>query len=965
MGNNKKNKAKKANNSQAQKAIDAPQKKGSSKSTKGKPVNDMAIAQLTPYFLIVFAIFMLLCLVTGDMFDSKDALGIVGRGMRNFMCGLFGITAYAIPFLLAYLGIRWKRFTLSGTLTSKVAITLLTIVDLGALIHVFTVKANGTTYGMFKLGALFAAGKELRGGGMIGGFFGEGAYKLFNVMGSAVICIALLVVFGIFLVGLSPAEAWSKLCTHIKFVKARAEARRENALLAAEEEEAKKEEKKKQDVEELNRLIKEDAEKMRERAVSKKAKESAKDIKEQEPEKEEEHELSAEEELDLMFKEDEERRKREARIAEKRRAAQLQKETVKKDDARIIEKLKNVEPDLNSNEKPTDENNEETAEAKENAKGFFNKKDSPQKLKEKNDEVDEDDDENVLDKLFVDPVDKEDAPPSEKLEVRKLALKKIENDECVADGLRLDESETTEETREERQERMSKLDARGNDLIEYTFPPYNLLKMESEAAEADAEAELRANADILMQTFDDFKVGIKEISYSRGPTITRYELLPSSGTRIRTIANLVDDIALALATSGIRMEAPIPNKSLVGIEVPNKVRSNVYARQLIESDTFNKAESRLWTCLGKDVAGSPVFFDISKMPHLLIAGATGMGKSVCINTIIVSLLYKARPDEVKLMLIDPKKVEFGVYNGIPHLLVPVVTDPKKSAGTLQWAVNEMERRFELIESVNTRDIKSYNAITAGDPEKEFMPHIVIIIDELADLMMTAADDVETSICRLAQKARAAGIHLIIGTQRPSVDVITGLIKSNIPSRIAFTVASQIDSRTILDTAGAEKLIGKGDMLFNPVGAMKPIRVQGAFISEDEVINITNFIKANSSAVKYDDGVISSIEEAAAMCGQKKGSKEAAAAADALIGDADPLFRRALEIAVDNGSMATSMLQRNINVGYGRAARIIDRMEKLRFVSPPRGNKHREVLITREQFDQMVMDNDPRVDGLSE
>ena len=917
--------------------------KGKAGGNSAKTDREKVLLQLTPYFLIVFSLFLFLCLVTEDMFDSKGALGIVGSAMRNLMCGLVGVTAYAIPFVFTYLGIRWRTFLINGNLTSKITVTFITLVDLAALIHVFKIGSRGEPYGVFKLAALYSEGKALSGGGIIGGFFGECSYLLLNVIGSVVVGIAMLIVFLIFLSGLSPAEVWGKICTYVKFVRARANERKERAMLEAEEEEAGREEKKQREREEIERRLKEDEERKREKEEKRREKEEEKREKEEAKRAKEEllaeqariKDLEEESEFDTTFSREETRKSWEERKEARRRLEQEKEEESEEEEEKI---------------------------------SFFSKIEKRLSGNDEDNTVSSADDEESLDMLFIDPVDKSsDGGNSEKLEVHKVALKKIESDECTADGVCLGDgdSEGKDETREERQERMSKLDARGNDLIEYTFPPYNLLKMESESAEADAEAELRSNADILMKTFDNFKVGIKEISYSRGPTITRYELLPDSGTRIRTIANLVDDIGLALATSGIRMEAPIPNKSLVGIEVPNKVRSNVYARQLIDSDTFKKAESRLWTCLGKDVAGSPVFFDISKMPHLLIAGATGMGKSVCINTIIISLLYKARPDEVKLMLIDPKKVEFGVYNGIPHLLVPVVTDPKKSAGTLQWAVNEMERRFELIESVNMRDIRSYNAITAGDPEKEFMPHIVIVIDELADLMMTAADDVETSICRLAQKARAAGIHLIIGTQRPSVDVITGLIKSNIPSRIAFTVASQIDSRTILDTAGAEKLIGKGDMLFNPVGAMKPIRVQGAFISEDEVINITNFIKANSSAVKYDDGVISSIEEAAAMCGQKKGSKEAAAAADALVGDSDPLFRKALEIAVDNGSVATSMLQRNINVGYGRAARIIDRMEKLRFVSPPRGNKHREVLITRAQFDQMVVENDPRIDGLAE
>ena len=346
------------------------------------------------------------------------------------------------------------------------------------------------------------------------------------------------------------------------------------------------------------------------------------------------------------------------------------------------------------------------------------------------------------------------------------------------------------------------------------------------------------------------------------------------------------------------------------------------------------------------------------MPHLLIAGATGMGKSVCINSLIVSLLFNATPDEVKLILIDPKKVELNIYNGIPHLLVPVVSDPKKAAGSLSWAVSEMERRFGLIESVGVRDVNMYNKVTANDPQYEFLPYIVIIIDELADLMMTAPDDVEESVCRLMQKARAAGMHVIIGTQRPSVDVITGLIKANIPSRIAFTVASQVDSRTIIDRAGAESLIGRGDMLYMPVGASKPIRVQGAYVSEEDVEEIVTFIKKMNceTEVKYADDVMEQIEKEAAKCGM--GNKKAAggAAAEAT-GDDDPMLRDALQLAVNSGKISTSLIQRRLSLGYGRAAKLIDRMEQLGYVSAPDGQKPREVLISKEQFMEMVLKND--------
>ena len=492
----------------------------------------------------------------------------------------------------------------------------------------------------------------------------------------------------------------------------------------------------------------------------------------------------------------------------------------------------------------------------------------------------------------------------------------------------------------------------------YVFPPIELLKEDDAQKDSDAiNAELRANAERLVEVLASFNVKTKITNVSRGPTITRYELLPEAGTRVRAIANLVDDISLGLAASGVRIEAPIPGKAAVGIEVPNRNVATVYVRTLIENERFQTHQSKLTACLGADVAGTPIFCDVAKMPHMLIAGATGMGKSVCINSIIISLLYKSTPDEVKFILIDPKKVEFNLYNGIPHLLVPVVSDPKKAAGSLAWAVTEMERRFELIESVGVRDIKNYNAVTANDPEKEFLPQIVIIIDELADLMMTAPDEVEDSICRIAQKARAAGMHLIIGTQRPSVDVITGLIKANVPSRIACKVASQTDSRVIFDMAGAEKLIGRGDMLYAPVGAMKPIRVQGAFVSDAEVEAVTDFIRNSAGSAEYRADVIERIEKAAANCGQKKSG----ASLDEGDGESDPMLRPAIELAIESGKISTSLIQRRLSLGYGRAAKLIDRMQELGFVSAPEGQKPREVLITRQQYMEMVVKDEDAIE----
>ncbi len=487
----------------------------------------------------------------------------------------------------------------------------------------------------------------------------------------------------------------------------------------------------------------------------------------------------------------------------------------------------------------------------------------------------------------------------------------------------------------------------------YIFPPISLLSQAKKPENEDITEELRTNANKLVETLASFKVRTKIIDISRGPAITRYELQPEEGVRVRQIANLVDDIALNLATSGIRIEAPIPGKAAVGIEVPNKTRTVVGLREQLEAPTFKEAKSRLTASLGVDVAGEPIYMDIAKMPHLLVAGATGQGKSVCINSIIVSMLYKASPDEVKLILIDPKKVEFVPYNGLPHLLVPVVTDPKKAAGSLQWAVGEMERRYQLMESLGVRDIYNFNMKTKDDPTYEYIPQVVIIIDELADLMMTAPDQVEDSICRLAQKARAAGMHLILGTQRPSVDVVTGLIKANIPSRISCKTTSQVDSRTILDMAGAEKLIGRGDMLYAPVGAPKPMRVQGSFVHEDDVAKVTDFIRSKVGESEYDESVIEKIEQEAAKCGVKKGAPMASADMDD-DEDSDPMLKQAIELAVESGKISTSLIQRKLSLGYGRAAKLIDTMEKMGIVGAPEGNKPRQVLMTEAEYQEMVM-----------
>ncbi len=522
----------------------------------------------------------------------------------------------------------------------------------------------------------------------------------------------------------------------------------------------------------------------------------------------------------------------------------------------------------------------------------------------------------------------------------------------------------------------------------YQFPPLSLLKSAPPVQESDVEAEIRHNADRLLQTLHSFNLEAKIVNITRGPSVTRYEIQLSSGIKFSRLTSLSDDIALSLAAQSVRI-APIPNTSAVGIEVPNKVVNTVYIRDIIQSPAFVNAASKVTFALGQDIAGNPVVSDISKLPHLLVAGTTGSGKSVCINSILISLLYKASPDEVRFIMIDPKMVELNGYNGIPHLLIPVVTDPKKAAGALQWAVTEMLQRYERFKLLGVRNFVEYNAEVqrqkaerekaakvaaaleeSGEedmppfdmddavhvpkeepPVLEELPRIVIVIDELADLMLVAPGEVEEAICRIAQMARAAGMHLIIATQRPSADVITGLMKANIPSRIAFSVASSLESRIILDQVGAEKLMGRGDMLFNPIGATKPVRIQGCFISDGEIEAVVSYIKKSANA-QYSEEIMQQIEQHAAEAGNGKGKKNGASdeVDDA---ETDELFDKAVEIVLETGQPSTSLLQRRLKLGYARAARLIDQMEERGIVGPYEGSKPRQLLISKEDWAEML------------
>ena len=493
----------------------------------------------------------------------------------------------------------------------------------------------------------------------------------------------------------------------------------------------------------------------------------------------------------------------------------------------------------------------------------------------------------------------------------------------------------------------------------YDYPPIDLLEKGKRTSVAGAETELKENSECLLDTLESFNIDAQIIGIVRGPSVTRFELTIPRGIKISRITALSDDIALSLGAANVRI-APIPDKIAVGIEVPNKTVNTVYIRECISSPAFTNARSHLSFAVGKDITGKPVIGDIAKMPHMLIAGTTGSGKSVCINSMLISLLYKSTPEEVRLIMVDPKMVELGNYNGIPHLLIPVVTDPKKAAGALNWAVGEMERRYKLFADHQVRNLVGYNDLMraekakaeqeeGGDPEQyQVLPQIVIVIDELADLMMVAAKEVETSICRIAQKARAAGMHLVVATQRPSADVITGIMKANIPSRIAFAVASQIESRIILDTTGAEKLIGKGDMLYAPLGEGKPTRVQGCFISSDEIESVIAHIKQTSTA-EYNEEILEHIERQAEQMDGKGGGSSGDPGEDE-----DEMIEEAIDVIMDCRQASTSMLQRRLKVGYSRAARIIDQIEERGIIGPFEGSKPRQILISKEEWQEMKM-----------
>lgn len=895
------------------------------------PASSSVLNRLMPYILGVITVFVVACFLLATI---DGAMGALGLFLRNLFFGFFGWPAYFIPLVLINMIIYWRRYVDLGVIKRKIIFGSSIPILLSSLIHSLAIRfiyKGEYKWGEYKWGewgkSIFGFGKdvtsnwtfgvELRGGGFFGGFLGGFLRCLTGYVGSVIIIIAVLALAIIFYVGLSPRHFIDMVSSFISKIKA----------------------------------------KINERKAQK---EEALDLENDEYEEEYEEEDEYEAALEKV------KPRTESPRQTVRPSSDVKKETpdrpkYQEEDSTPAVNGVEIKPAVSEQYDPDAMEVLGSIETKHAAKEPREKKKVLDSLRPVSEAESPETFVGMVDTIFNEAPKAEAEPIPSVLEITEAPVVNIPAEDPVpeepeSDGIILPENAKKKQAYEQ--------------LAAYIFPPLTLLRESTSPGRDAINAELRANAETLIEKLESFNVKLAKIEYSRGPTLTRYELYPAPGVKANSIKNLQTDIAMALQTK-IRIEAPIPGKSAVGVEVPNKSSSTVAIRELLESDQFKNASSKLYACLGKDITGEPIFIDIGKMPHLLIAGTTGSGKSVCINSIIISLLYKARPDEVQFIMIDPKKVEMSMYNKLPHLRVPVVTNVKKAAGTLNAAVTEMEHRYELFENNLARDIDGYNRMMKNeDPDFIPLPRLVIIIDELADLMMSAPSEIESSIVRLAQKARAAGIHLIVGTQRPSVDVITGLIKANIPSRIAFAVASGIDSRTIIDTVGAEKLLGRGDMLFSPIGSQNPLRAQGTFVTDDEVVAVTNFVKENSAGAQYDDEFLKNIEKESEQIitvtpgGKKPSSGMGGGGAASNSSECfDELFFDALKLAVESGTIATSFLQRNINVGFGRGARIIDRMAKLGFVTPPDGTKPRQVLLTAPQLAELVARNDKRIYGL--
>ncbi len=1005
----------------ADKAPGEPSKKKEKKNGEvdldNQPRSAKPAHQVIPYLLILLAVFvgvsLLLNLICnrGNVLEGDPAshlMGIVGYHICYWLFGLFGPAVFVLPVLILNLAIFWRRYVDHRIVLSKILAATVFLLALSTVIHVFclpVLRVQGHSNVNLTVEQLLQTGARMTGGGLIGGKLGYLSYLYLNVIGSLIVGFALMALSLFYGLGMTLQHLWFNLRMHRAIRKRRAQSAGEQD--AADAESRAMMDRKIRKVTKQEAADEEDDTSDDAAVVVKSAKKNPEDklapmpLPKLDPNDGSRPFVP----VDVGRRINEE--KKNATVGEQTarptvpstasatptaQAAQASINPVQNRDAAVEPIFPRSNDQKQARKMPKEDRNFDLKNVfldMDTSNGVQRRAHAPVPPEvplgnKRPTQAGATQTQNASARpTAAQPRPKVTGsasapslsavkPTPQRAGVEKPVFRQASNQGKKDFGLSNEEFEQLEAKQatpaDGKQKKSAKAPAKAADLRgatpkketekKYVFPPISYLHP-SEPMTEENRSEIQTHMNQLAATLASFNVRVQEINYSCGPTVTRYEVILAPGVRVRTITNLADDIALALRSSGgVRIEAPIPGTNAVGIEVPNKQRSTIYLRELIESKAFATSKSKLSACLGSDIAGDPIIFDIAKMPHLLIAGTTGSGKSVCINCIITSLLYKVRPDEIKLVLIDPKKVEFSIYKNIPHLMAPVVTTPKDAAGALQAAVEEMERRFEVFESIGVRDLKGYNEITKDDPDMPFIPNIVIIIDELADLMMTAKNEVETAICRIAQKARAAGMHLIIGTQRPSVDVVTGLIKANVPSSIAFAVKSQMDSRVILDHGGAEALLGRGDMLFVPIGSMRDTRIQGAFVDDKEVEQICEFIRATNGTAQYDEKFISKLKELAAQCG----SKGKSASADDLPSGPDdkgndPKYTDAVRIAIEEKRVSTSLLQRKLEVGYSRAAKLIDRMQSEGIVSPPDGSKPRAILITAEEFMDRFMMNE--------
>lgn len=844
------------------------------------------------FFIVSLAISILLFLC------NFHIIGKLGDFFNAVMFGIFGYMAYVAPlliffavcFLIANLGNKVAAIKLiSGTVLFCMLCEFFTLIS--------GVKNVGNSLADYYR---FSA-NNLKGGGIIGGFFGNGMYQLLDMAGTVIVMIFLIIICLVLLTEKTMLrDGGSAIFDYVKDdverKKELAKERNERKIIEREQREAQ---------------LDEDSKKLR---INKKV-----------------SGIASSDELNIKSK------------AEPDETVKEPEEKAKAPEIAVKPVMKNSIKEKEMKEASYIDPMEALSKIKIRGIDDSDSSDKDPETREKGMEIGQ----NTKDKAPEDVTKK----PVERLEAENQTLKvtpvgQVKETVGESEPIKKSEPQKTVEAMEVPKQTKPK--------APYKFPPIDKLKVGKKSSNLDNSTELKETAARLQETLHTFGVDVDIVEISKGPAVTRYELQPKVGVKVSKIVNLADDIKLNLAATDIRIEAPIPGKSAVGIEVPNKENAAVAFRELIESNEFKKAESNISFAVGKDIAGQTIVTDLAKMPHLLIAGATGSGKSVCINTIIMSILYKAKPEDVKLIMIDPKVVELSVYNGIPHLMIPVVTDPKKAAAALKWGVSEMEERYRKFADLNVRDLKGYNQkvsqmnSSGGEEVPEKLPQILIIVDELADLMMVASNEVEEAICRLAQLARACGIHLVIATQRPSVDVITGLIKANMPSRIAFAVSSGVDSRTILDNVGAEKLLGKGDMLFYPQGKSKPERVQGAFVSDEEVTDVVEFIKSQEYA---EETRAAEIEEKISNISASNSSGTGSSSPEAP--ERDPYFEEAGKFIINKDKASIGMLQRIYKIGFNRAARIMDQLEEVGVVGPEEGTKPRKVLMTMLQFEQLL------------